>query len=90
MEDLPQKPESLSTARAAHKAIKKRMFSYIAAGFGLVAGLAWNDAIKLLIDYFFPNSGTTVIAKLLYALILTIVVSIVLFYVERSLQEDEK
>ncbi len=33
---------------------KKRVAGYILAGLGLVAGLAWNDAIKALIDSLFP------------------------------------
>ena len=64
------------------------MFSYIAAGFGLVAGLAWNDAIKFVIDYFIPKTENTIIAKVLYAFVLTFIVGAVLFYVEKSLNED--
>ncbi|MDD3170300.1 MAG: DUF5654 family protein [Candidatus Paceibacterota bacterium] len=78
-----------NTLQKTRKAIQRKMFSYIAAGFGLVAGLAWNEAIRGLIDYFVPDTGNTIIAKLLYALIITVVVGLVLFYLERSLEEDK-
>jgi hypothetical protein len=73
----------------AKKTLKKRMFTYIAAGLGLVAGLAWNDAIRSTIDYLVPDTGNTVLAKILYATILTIVVGLILLYVEKSLQENK-
>lgn len=66
------------------------MFSYIAAGLGLVAGLAWNDAIKVLIDFFVPDTGNTIIAKLLYAIVITLVVALILVYVEKTLDEDSR
>ena len=72
------------------KAIKKRMFGYIAAGLGLVAGLAWNDAIKSLIDRFIPDKENSIIAKLVYAVVITLIVSVALFYVEKSLTEDDE
>ena len=77
-----------STLEKARKAIKKKMFGYIAAGFGLVAGLAWNDAIKAIIEKFIPDTASTIIAKLIYAIIITAVVGVILFYVEKSLEED--
>lgn len=49
--------KSLSSLETARRKIKKKMFSYIAAGLGLVAGLAWNDAIKTVIDYFIPKTA---------------------------------
>jgi len=72
----------------ARREVKKKMFGYIAAGLGLVAGLAWNDAIKLAIDYFIPSAGSTLVAKILYAIIITVVVGLALFYIEKSLEEE--
>ncbi len=54
--------------------IKKKILTYILGALGLVAALAWNDAIKGLIEYFYPQENNTVAAKLVYALIITIVV----------------
>lgn len=54
--------------------VKERTVGYITAAFGLVAGLAWNDAVRGLIDYLFPISKNSLMAKFAYALIMTLVV----------------
>ncbi|MDX1607790.1 MAG: DUF5654 family protein [Candidatus Spechtbacterales bacterium] len=69
--------------------IKKRTAGYIVAGLALVGGLAWNDAIKTLIETFFPKSGTTVIAKLAYAIFITIVIVIAGYYVTKFFEKEE-
>jgi hypothetical protein len=40
------------------------------AGLGLVAALAWNDAIKSIFDTYFPKTSG-IIAQFVYAIILT-------------------
>lgn len=65
------------------QAIKEKTIGYITAALGLVAGLAWNDAIKTLIDYFFPFAKSSLVAKLLYATIMTIIVAIFSFILLR-------
>ena len=77
-------------ARQAAKAVKKKRITYIGAGLGLVIGLAWNDAISGLISYFYPDNSNSIIAKLVYAVVVTVFVGLVLFYVEKSLEEDKK
>ncbi len=84
----PSPKHIISATKSAQKLIKKRMFAYIAAGLGLVAGLAWNDAIKAIIDYFIPQDGGTLLAKIIYAFTLTIVVSVILVYIEKSLNKE--
>lgn len=70
--------------REAKQAIKNRTLGYVLAGLGLVGGLAWNDAIRSLIDYFLPASTVnTVVAKFIYAMALTIVVAVLLNYLEK-------
>lgn len=54
--------------------VQAKVVSYITAAFGLVAGLAWNEAIKALIEFSFPLSRNTLVAKFLYASLVTIVV----------------
>ena len=58
---------------------KEKLIGYIAAAFGLVAGLAWNEAIKALIDYFFPvgQPGQALWAKFFYAILMTVVVVVI-------------
>ncbi len=68
-----------------------RIDQYIGAGFGLVAGLAWNDAIKSLIDRVFSQgSGGSIWAKFAYALIMTLVVVFISVYVSRIFKKEEK
>ena len=76
--------------KAIQKAAKGRILGYLTAGFGFVAGLAWNEAITSLIDEVFPLARNTVLAKFLYAGILTLVVAIVAIYVERLLRNGEE
>ena len=74
-----------------HREVNKKVASYITAGLGLVAGLAWNEAIKSLIDYFFPPSGGNgLLAKFAYALIITVVVVIISLYLARILSQEKK
>jgi len=72
------------------KKIKHQFFSYIAAAFGLVAGLAWNDAIKAFIDYAFPLGKNTLWAKFGYAGLMTLVVVLISIYLARILKKEDK
>ncbi len=66
---------------------KTQTAAYIAAAFGLVAGLAWNDAIRSFIEYFFPLGANTLIMKFIYAFVITIVVTIVTTYIVKQEQK---
>ena len=67
--------------------LKKRSFGYITTAFGLVAGLAWNEAIKAFIEHFFPLSQSGMIAKFVYAVFITVLLVIISVYI---LQVPEK
>lgn len=54
--------------------VRNQMLTLIITSFGLVAGLAWNEAVKAFIDLFFPPTGTGVIAKVIYAAFITFLV----------------
>ena len=58
-------------------AVKERTVTLILAGFGLVAALAWNDAIQALFKEIFGEAPSSVVAKFGYALIITAIVTIV-------------
>jgi hypothetical protein len=90
MANFPNREKTVGLIKTAQAALKKRLFTYIGAGLGLVAGLAWNDAISALIKFFVPEGGNSVIAKFVYAFILTVVVALVLYYIERALTEPEQ
>lgn len=70
--------------------IRNKVSGYIITAFGLVAGLAWNDAVKSLIEYFFPANAQTLWAKFIYAMLITLIVVIVSAYLVRFLKEEEK
>ncbi|MBN1779413.1 MAG: hypothetical protein JW816_04345 [Candidatus Buchananbacteria bacterium] len=57
--------------------ILEKVSSLATAGFGLVAALAWNDAIKDLFAQLFPNPDNNLIAKFVYALFITSLVVLV-------------
>ncbi len=69
---------------------RERTVGYVVASFGLVAGLAWNDAIKAFIEYLFPVTTNTVVAKFIYALIVTVLVVVVTTYLVRLMNRQEK
>lgn len=56
---------------------RERTVGYIEAGLGLVAGLAWNEAVKAAIETFFPVSKSTIIAKFIYAVIITFIIVVI-------------
>lgn len=63
---------------------------YILASFGLVAGLAWNDAIKSYIEIWFPLTGETAAAKLIYAVILSLVIVLVSIFISKLLKKMQE
>jgi C4-dicarboxylate transporter len=69
---------------------KQRIVGYIVAAFGLVAGLAWNEAIKSLIEYIFPLSRNTLLLKFIYAILMTLVLVFISIYLVKLLKAEEK
>ncbi|MHB8860465.1 MAG: DUF5654 family protein [Minisyncoccota bacterium] len=69
--------------------LKDRLLTYIGGGFGLVAGLAWNDAIKSLIEYVFPLSKDSLPVRFLYALVITVLAVVIVAYLARILGSKE-
>ncbi|MBI4127754.1 MAG: hypothetical protein HY459_01650 [Parcubacteria group bacterium] len=61
----------------------ERTLSYVVGAFGLVAGLAWNEAIRALIDHLVPLQKDSIPIKFLYALVMTVVLVIVTAYLVR-------
>lgn len=77
--------------KIVQKEVKDKTIGYIVTALGLVAGLSWNDAIKTLIDYYYPLSGKGVWAKIIYASVLTVFVACFsLYLVKVSKRENNK
>lgn len=92
MRPVKRKVKELSSglkeeAEELKQAVRKKTLSYIAAALGLVAGLAWNDAIKALIEHLYPPSSNTLVAKFVYAFLITLVVIVVSTYIIRDKKE---
>lgn len=56
--------------------ILDNMVQLMTAAFGLVAALAWNEAVQALFDALLPGAGDLA-AKFLYAIVVTVAVVIV-------------
>ena len=70
--------------------VRKRTVTYIAAALGLVVGLAWNEAIKAVIEYLFPLDQNTMAAKIIYAGIMTVVLVFATAYVLKEQKEEKR
>ena len=70
--------------------IKGRTIGYISTAFGLVAGLAWNEAISSFINVLFPVAKNSVWIKFGYAIVLTIVVVLVVRQLNHFLNQATK
>jgi len=86
--DLNQEKE---TVEAIRQRVREQIIGYIATAFGLVAGLAWNEAIKSLIDTIYPTGKSGSLgAKFIYAIAITIVVVVISTYLLRFSQKKNK
>lgn len=70
------------------RAVRTKTADYILAAFGFVAGLAWNEAVKALIEQFFPLHNNTAWAKLAYALLITVIFVVISTSVMRTLKKE--
>jgi short subunit fatty acids transporter len=70
--------------------VREKTVAYIVTGFSLVAGLAWNDAIKAFIERFFPDPGNGLKAKFLYAALITLVVVVISLYLTKLFRVEKK
>ncbi|PIX62392.1 hypothetical protein CO057_04395 [Candidatus Uhrbacteria bacterium CG_4_9_14_0_2_um_filter_41_50] len=68
----------------------EKVAGYLLAAFGLVAGLAWNDAIRALIARYYTVESDSLLAQLAYAIIITILVVIVSIIFVKLSKRNEK
>lgn len=73
-----QKIEKIRQSSAElSREVREKIIGYILAALGLVAGLAWNDAIKATIESIFPAQENSLWVRFMYAIIITTIVVIV-------------
>ena len=87
---MPEKTSTTQEKRNLKIEVLEKMASLATAGFGLVAALAWNDAIKAVFAQFFPKPGDNIAALVGYALVITILVVIVTIQLGRAVNLAKK
>lgn len=68
--------------------VRDKMITYLTAAFGLVVGLAWNDAVKAFIEFVFPIQKDSLWAKFGYAFVLTVVFVLITIYIARLFKKQ--
>lgn len=69
---------------------KTRILGYVIAAFGLVAGLAWNEAVKGLIDFLYVSARDTLMAKFIYAILMTFVLVLITIVLSKILVNSDE
>ncbi len=62
----------------------------ITTALGLVAALAWNDAIQTVFQQFLGSAGGALAAKIFYAVLVTIIVIVATIAVSRAAERAKK
>ncbi len=76
-----------------HKELIKEMITLSTSGFGLVAALAWNDAIQSFVKEYvdkYISTGSGVISRFVYAILITGLAVFITYQLSRIVQKDEK
>ncbi len=76
--------------RVLRQEVRERTVGYITAALGLVAGLAWNDAVRALIERFFPMNQQAIWAKFIYAALVTLAVVVLALALMRWVGKKDK
>ncbi|MDP3882722.1 MAG: DUF5654 family protein [Candidatus Staskawiczbacteria bacterium] len=69
--------------------VKEKTMGYVLAALGFVVGLAWNDAMKALIETFFPLDKNNIFAKFIYALIVTVIIVVATILLTKKTEEEK-
>lgn len=76
-------PEKINQeVRETQKNFITQTFGLISSAFVLVAALAWNEAIKTIIELYF-KAGGGVISRIIYAVIVTFIAALVTMKLNR-------
>lgn len=76
--------------RETRERIREQTLGYVLGAFGLVAGLAWNEAVSSLIAYVFPLSKNSIWAKFAYAGLITLFIVLVSSFLTKMLRKKEE
>lgn len=70
--------------------VREKVVGYIVGALGLVAGLAWNDAVKAAIETIFPTQENSLWARFAYAIIISIIIVIISINLVRLTKQDNE
>ncbi|MDO9399716.1 MAG: DUF5654 family protein [bacterium] len=70
--------------------VTQKTLNFIITAFGLVAGLAWNEAIQTLINSLFSINKDTILAKFIYAILMTLILALITIYLAKALNKNKK
>lgn len=70
--------------------VKEKTLGFIITALGLVAGLAWNEAIQSLIKSFFAVDKDSIWVKFFYAIVMTLALVFVTVYLARLFGKNEE
>lgn len=87
-EDLIKNTET--ELKSIKREIRERTTGYVMAAFGFVLGLAWNDAVKSLIETYIPIQKNSAFTKLIYAAVLTTLFVIITYYINRWFSQNNE
>lgn len=91
MADIKPKLEKIkSEGTRISREVKDKTFNFVVTAFGLVAGLAWNEAIQSLINSLFTIDKNSVWVKFIYALVMTLVLVFITIYLAKIFGREEK
>lgn len=77
-------------SRDLRRELVKQMITLSSSGFGVVAALAWNDAIqsfvKEYIDKYF-SAGSGIMSRFIYAIIITVIAVLVTYELTKMIRK---
>lgn len=76
-------------ARETRRQFFGQALELLAAAFALIAALAWNDAVRSLIDQYFPH-GTGVYSRFMYAIGVTLLAVLVTTRLKKISSNDQE
>jgi hypothetical protein len=85
-----KKDKPVKKATLRHELLKQ-MLTLSTSGFGLVAALAWNEAIKELVSTYikpFTDKGGGLVSLVIYAVVVTALAVLVTYNLTKLLKKD--
>lgn len=78
--------EDKKDKKVLHKELIAQMVTLSTAGFGLVAALAWNEAIQSFVNEYvakYLSTGSGVLSRFIYAVLITLIAVVVTYQLSK-------